>query len=317
MGGSLDPVVAHARNLVRSNLGLAPGGALVVAVSGGADSLALAAVTAFVARKSSWVARAVVIDHGLQPGSGDVAAEAASQVKALGLTASVVKIEVTGPGGIEAAARAARQKALRAAAGDRTPILLGHTLDDQAETVLLGLGRGSGPRAIMGMRPVNPPWHRPFLTLRRSQTEAICRAHQLDWWQDPHNVDPRFRRVRVRREVMPLLEDVLGEGVAESLARTASLLREDAETLDFLAAQVRTDDIAELKKMGAGVRTRTLRLLALSAGAHGGELSAQHITALDRFVMSWNGQRRIELPGGVSAVREGNRLTFITTPVAG
>ena len=120
-------------------------------------------------------------------------------------------------------------------------MLLAHTLDDQAETVLLGLGRGSGPRSIAGMRPYDPPWCRPLLGVRRAVTHGACAELGLTPWHDPHNADPRFTRVRLRTEVLPLLEDVLGGGVAEALARTAAALREDAEVLDDLAARATGD----------------------------------------------------------------------------
>ena len=146
------------------------------------------------------------------------------------------RVRVGAAGGPEAAARAARYRALADAAGDGTAVLLGHTLDDQAETVLLGLGRGSGPRSIAGMRPVDGRWLRPLLGVRRETTRAACTAEQLAYRDDPHNADPRFTRVRLRREVLPLLEDTLQGGVAAALARTAELLRDDLDALDDLAA---------------------------------------------------------------------------------
>ena len=104
-------------------------------------------------------------------------------------------------------------------------MLLAHTLDDQAETVLLGLGRGSGARSIAGMRPYDPPWCRPLLGVRREVTHAACVELGLNVWHDPHNSDRRFTRSRLRSEVLPLMEEVLGGGVAEALARTATALR--------------------------------------------------------------------------------------------
>jgi tRNA(Ile)-lysidine synthase len=207
----------------------------LVACSGGADSLAL--VAACVAeRPGGPPVHAVVVDHGLQPGSAERAHRTVELLVALGAEASVRPVRVTGPGGLEAAARRARYAALRAARPARdSPVLLGHTLDDQAETVLLGLGRGSGPRSIAGMRVWDPPWLRPLLDLPRTLTRAACRALELPVWDDPHNTDARFTRVRLRHEVLPLLEDVLAGGVAAALARTAAQLREDCDALDALA----------------------------------------------------------------------------------
>lgn len=317
MGGALDPAVATGRNLVREALiDLETGSRLVVGVSGGADSLALAAVTAFIASRESYELEAVVVDHGLQDGSADIAARAVEQLAGLGVDARVIRVEVGRVGGPEAAARTARLEAL--AGADADAVLLAHTLDDQAETVLLGLGRGSGPRSISGMAARDGLWRRPFLGLRRADTEQICRAHGLDWWIDPHNSDPAYRRSRLRAEVMPLLEDVLGGGVAEALARTAAQLRTDTAYLDALAAKIADPlDVQTLADLPPALRSRVLRRDALDAGADPAALAAHHIDGLDRLVTHWHGQRRVELPGGVSATRTGPSLSFVSTPVGG
>lgn len=208
----------------------------VVGCSGGADSLALLAAT--VAVRDGPV-HAVVVDHGLQDGSAERAARTAELAEELGAHAAVHTVRVEGRGGPEAAARRARYAALRAARPDPdSPVLLGHTLDDQAETVLLGLGRGSGARSLAGMRSWDPPWLRPLLGVRRATTRAACTELGLPVWDDPHNDDPRFTRVRLRREVLPLLEDVLAGGVAPALARTAAQLREDGDALDAAADEL-------------------------------------------------------------------------------
>jgi tRNA(Ile)-lysidine synthase len=317
MGGALDPVVADGRRRLRVALDdLSPGSRVEVALSGGADSLALAACLSFVAPQAGWLAGAVVVDHGLQPGSADVAARAAEQATGLGLDADIVTVEVGSEGGPEAAARDARYAVLRARPVDA--VLLGHTLDDQAETVLLGLGRGSGPRSLAGMAVADGLMRRPFLGLRRADTERICAASGLPWWTDPHNADPGFRRNRLRHEVLPLLEDVLDGGVAEALARTADQLRADTAVLDELAAEVADPcDIPMLAAMAPALRSRVLRRAALEAGADGSELAAVHLGELDRLVTDWRGQERIELPGRISASRVGDALHFAPTPVAG
>lgn len=319
MGGALDPAVAAGRNHVRRVLAdLGAGSRVLVGVSGGADSLALAAATAFVARREAWRVSAVVVDHRLQAGSGEVATAAAEQLASLHVDAGVVTVDVGAEGGPEAAARTARLGALAAAAtqAGADAVLLAHTLDDQAETVLLGLGRGSGPRSIAGMAERDGLWRRPFLTLRRSDTEQICRASGLTWWVDPHNSDPAYRRSRIRSEVMPVLEDVLGGGVAAALARTADQVRADNELLDELAARV--DDVHDVRALAAlppALRSRVLRRAALDAGADPSALGAVHLAELDRLVTDWHGQQRIELPGGVSAARTGPSLSFVATPV--
>ncbi|GAA3523811.1 tRNA lysidine(34) synthetase TilS [Aeromicrobium panaciterrae] len=313
----LDPAVAAGRNLVRRALAdLGPGSRVVVAVSGGADSLALARVTAFVAGQESWDLRAVIVDHQLQDGSADVVERTAKQLAAIGIDAEAVTVDVGTDGGPEAAARSARYAVLGAQQADA--VLLAHTLDDQAETVLLGLGRGSGPRSIAGMAEVNGVFRRPFLQLRRSDTEQICRATGLTWWTDPHNADPAYRRVRVRTEVMPVLEDVLGGGVAEALARTADQVRADGAHLDAIADAVEQPlDIATLAALPDVIRSRVLRRTALDAGVNPSELAAVHLAEIDRLVTDWHGQLRIELPGGVACVRVGDSLAYVTTPVGG
>ncbi len=314
---TLDPAVAAGRNLVRASLAdLGAGSRVVVAVSGGADSLALAAVTAFVADREAWQLSAVVIDHQLQSGSAGVAAQAAQQLESIGVDCQVVAVEVGRAGGPEAAARSARYAVLEALEADA--VLLAHTLDDQAETVLLGLGRGSGPRSIAGMSPYNGIFRRPFLQLRRCDTEQICQATQLSWWVDPHNSDPSYRRVRIRSEAMPLLENVLGGGVAEALARTADQVRADGDYLDGLSATIATPlDIATLQALHPALRSRVMRRTALAAGADPSALAASHLAELDRLITDWHGQLRIELPGGVACVRVGDCLTYVTTPVGG
>jgi tRNA(Ile)-lysidine synthase len=237
--------VAEVRRAVRTLLDeVSVAGHLAVAVSGGADSLALAAATAQLADRRGLILHGLIVDHRLQPGSADVAARAAKQLHGLGFPeVHVLDVDVRGPGGLEAAARKARYAALREALpAPDSLVLLGHTRDDQAETVLLGLGRGSGARSIAGMRRLDPPWARPLLDVPRAVTAAACADLGLDSWQDPHNADPGFARVRLRHEVLPLLEDVLQGGVASALARTAAQLREDAEALDAIAERVLAQD---------------------------------------------------------------------------
>jgi tRNA(Ile)-lysidine synthase len=306
------PAVAQLRSAVRPALA---GPGVLVACSGGADSLALAAAVAFeAARQDGCPYGLVTIDHGLQDGS----AEQAQRVAALGYElgfdpVEIVRVEVGTAGGPEAAARAARYRALDAVAEslDRH-VLLGHTLDDQAETVLLGLGRGSGARSISGMRARSGRYRRPLLGIRRTTTEAACRALGLAWWDDPHNADPALQRVRLRREVLPLLEDVLQGGVAEALARTAAQLQDDQDALAGPAlatlARVSGDELPVelLDAMPKAVRTRVLRHWALAGGAV--EVTAAHVERLDALVTHWRGQRRIALPGGVGVRRRSDRL---------
>ncbi|MFC5286792.1 tRNA lysidine(34) synthetase TilS [Actinokineospora guangxiensis] len=306
-----DPAVADVRRAVRVLLSAAAPERVAVAVSGGADSLALVAAAAHVRPG----VEALIVDHRLQEGSDKVAAAVAEQVGALGVQAKVLTVTVEGPGGTEAAARRARYAALRAAAGEAI-VLLGHTRDDQAETVLLGLGRGSGPRSIAGMRPLDPPWGRPLLDLPRTTTAAACAALGLTPWQDPHNSDSRFTRVRLRAEVLPLLEDVLQGGVAAALARTATQLRDDLHALDTLAADLlaRAGEegelgVAHLTPAPPALRRRALRAWLLQAGVP--ELTDAHLRSCDDLVGAWRGQGGVALPGGFVARRAHGRLSCV------
>ena len=286
---------------------------MAVAVSGGADSLALAAAVAWVAPRLGLQAGAVTVDHQLQDGSAQRACAVAQTCAGLGLDpVGVETVSVGREGGPEAAARAARYDAL-ARAADRmgaSVVLLGHTLDDQAETVLLGLARGSGARSLSGMAERSDRYLRPFLGLRREVMRAACAAAGLVPWEDPHNVDHAFTRVRARRQALPALEAAIGPGVAEALARTAQLLRADADALDDWAKSVDSLAVADLVGLPAAVRARVLRRAAVAAGALAGELTAGHVHDLDRLITEWHGQRPVSLPGGLVGARECDTLVF-------
>ncbi|KZM79436.1 tRNA lysidine(34) synthetase TilS [Cellulosimicrobium sp. I38E] len=356
MGGPA-PVVATARRAVRRTLGdLRPGDLVLVACSGGADSTALAAATAFVAPRLGLRAGAVVVDHGLQAGSAGVAADAADRCRGLGLDpVEVRRVVVPASGdGPEADARAARYAALDAAATEHgaAAVLLGHTLDDQAETVLLGLARGAGARSLAGMAPRRGVHRRPLLALRRAETEAVCRTLGLVWWDDPTNGPAASGdapgapgtaalplRSQVRARVVPALVDVLGPGAVPALARTADLLRDDADLLDALAADllatalVASPDDGERGPAASGaesvvldaevlasahpaLRRRALRSAALRAGCPASDLFAVHVDALDALVTAWRGQGPVHLPGDLRATRACGRLSLgrETTP---
>lgn len=329
--GAVRGFLAHAETA-----GALAGRQVVLAVSGGADSLALAALAVPLARRAGLTAHGVVVDHRLQDDSARVAERAAEQVRGLGAdTTRVLPVSVAGRGGLEAAARRARYAALRDAAPGAL-VLLGHTQDDQAETVLLGLGRGSGPRSIAGMRPLEVPWGRPLLGVSRSTTEAACAALGLAHWSDPHNADPAFARVRLRTEVLPLLEQVLRGGVRAALARTAGQLREDLDLLDDLAAELRaaaaghpesgpesdpeSDSAPAAEQLDAEVlaaapgplRRRALRGWLLDAGVR--ELTEAQIRCVDELVSAWRGQGGVSLPGGLVAGRSHGRLTVVAPP---
>ena len=304
---------------------LAPGALVLVGLSGGADSLALAAATAFEAPRSGYRAGAVIVDHGIQSGSDAVARRAAGQAAGLGLDPVLVeRVRVDVHGGPEAAARAARHAAFDRALAETgaARILLAHTLDDQAETVLLGLARGSGPSSLQGMLPDTGRLLRPFLGLRREQTRAFCADSRLDPWEDPHNDDPSYTRVRARSVVLPVLERELGPGVAEALARTAEQLREDDEALDGLALEWAQElvsqtedgavalDVRGLAADPAALRQRIIRLVV--SAEFGVALTRTHTLAVAALITDWHGQGPVDLPG-VRVVRQNGLLTFHPT----
>jgi tRNA(Ile)-lysidine synthase len=326
----LDPARAAVRLAVRRYPAADWGDPMLVACSGGADSLALLAAAVFEAHKAGVRVVGVVVDHGLQDGSTEHTGRVVDQMASLGAdeTASIRVTVDPGPYGIEAGAREARYAALAQLAQHfgASLVLLGHTLDDQAETVLLGLTRGSGGRSLQGMRAhyrdeSGTTFARPLLGLTRQQTEDACRADSITWWEDPHNADPRFTRSRIRHTVLPVLERELGPGVAAALARTADQLRADADALDTLAEaaleEVRRDEglsVDALAGLAPAIRTRVLRLAAVAAGAVPAELFHAHVVEMDRLVTDWHGQKWVDLPGHLRAVRRAGLLAFDPQP---
>lgn len=330
----LTPAIADVRRAVRETLtGIADGALVLVGLSGGADSLALAAATAFEAPRAGIRAGAIVVDHQLQPGSAEVASRAASQASALFLAPVLVRqtdARRVGPGGVgaggsrgngpEADARDARYGAFRDVLAETgaVGILLAHTLDDQAETVLLGLARGSGPTSLRGMSEVNGRYLRPLLGIRRAATRQACVDAGLEPWDDPQNLDHAYTRVRVRNVVLPTLESELGPGVAEALARTAAQLREDADALDEMILET-IEDICEPAEAGIAVsvgaltanppalRHRIIRYVVQSE--FGVALERVHVEAVARLVTDWHGQKPLDLPG-VRVARQNGMLVF-------
>lgn len=326
---SLSPAIAEIRLAVRTALADLPeGSTVIVALSGGADSLALTAATTFEARGRGIRVLSVTVDHGLQDGSAHVASTAAVAAEGLGVDDALqtrVEVDRSSGTGTEAAARDARYTALAGIArGERaSAVLLGHTLDDQAETVLLGLARGSGATSLQGMAPSREDedglrWIRPLLGVRRETTRAFCAASDLTPWNDPHNLDGRFARVRVRERVLPVLEAELGPGIAEALVRTAEQLREDAEAFDEMIHET-IEDIVEHAEAGisvsvaalaanpAALRNRIIRLVVDSE--FGVSLTRTQTTEVARLVTDWRGQGPIDLPE-CSAARAGGRIVF-------
>ena len=319
----LHPAVAAVRVPVRAALsGLDAGEVVAVACSGGADSLALASAAVFEGRRRGLRIVGVCVDHGLQAGSADQAERVVVQLARMGVDETVtvrVQVDATSGLGPEAAAREARYAVLEEVAARLSArlVLLGHTLDDQAETVLLGLARGSGGRSLQGMRATFGVFARPLLDVRRVDTVTACQVEGLEFWDDPHNHDSAFTRVRVRERVLPVLEDELGPGIAEALARTAAQLREDTLLLDELSSALLAEAgregglaVVTLAPAPPALRHRALHRGALAAGVPASELTRGHVLEVDRLLVGWRGQRWVDLPGHLRALRRDGLLVF-------
>ena len=308
------------RLAVRAELSdLNAGDTVLVAVSGGADSSALAAGLLAEAKEKALRPIAVIIDHALQPNSADVAMNTKAELAKAGYTnieIKRIKVEVTD--GMEASARRARYAALNeiAESTSAVAIFLGHTKDDQAETVLLGLARGSGTRSLSGMAERIDKYRRPLLSITRSQTEAACKEVGIKYWNDPHNQSMEYARVRVREKVLPLMEAEIGPGIADALTRSAKILRDDADALDQWAEEVLDEmdpiemDIETLASLPRAIRSRVIRKAIYLAGAPSGSLSAEHLEPVEALVTAWKGQGAVSLPGGVTVARISGRLSL-------
>ena len=308
------------RLAVRSELeDIAAGESVLVAASGGADSSALAAALLLECKTKSIKVIALIIDHGLQKNSADVTHETKRTLSKIGyenIEIRRVSVEITD--GLEASARRARYQALNDVANSHNAVavFLGHTKDDQAETVLLGLSRGSGSRSLSGMAARVDRYRRPLLAITRAQTEAACEEAGIKFWQDPHNQSMEFTRVRVREVVLPTMEKEIGPGISDALARSAKLLRDDADALDSLSDEIFSElepeslDISRLESQPRAIRTRILRRAIYLAGAPQGSLSAEHIEPVEALITAWKGQGAISLPGGVTVARISGRLSL-------
>lgn len=308
------------RLAVREEIGdLAAGDTVLVAASGGADSSALAAALLLETKDLAIKPVAVIVDHALQPNSADVAQEAKRQLSKIGyVNIEIRRINFEITDGVEASARRARYAALNeiATALDARAIFLGHTKDDQAETVLLGLARGSGTRSLAGMARRIDKYRRPLLGITRADTESACEEIGIKFWRDPHNQSMEFARVRVREKVLLMMETEIGPGIADALVRSAKLLRDDADALDDWAEEVIDEldptelEIATLIDLPRAIRTRVIRRAIYLAGAPAGSLSAEHIEPVEALVTAWKGQGAVSLPGGVTATRISGRLSL-------
>lgn len=325
----LTPAMADTRRAVRENwfaAGVVEGDTVLAAVSGGADSMALAAAAVFEGGRLGVRVGAIVIEHGLQEVTKTVAADVAARLRELGLApVAVVPVTVAtgaGSGGVEAAARDARYAALASAAREHSArfVMLGHTLNDQAETVLLGLARGSGLKSIAGMAPVDGIWLRPLLGLARITTELACEGARIEIWNDPANGQKDFARVRVRQDVLPVIEAELGPGIAQALARTAELVQTDLVYLESQAEAAFKDLVRvhatsvtiDAKELGAIPLAISSRVIHRTLSLFGATISKTHVDEVMQLVLNWHGQKELTVPGA-RVVRQEGELFFKST----
>lgn len=321
MSQAATSAVVEIRSAVRNEvLTCNAGDVIIVACSGGADSLALSYALVKEAKKNAVEVVGVTIDHQLQPASSEQARKVLAQLEEMGISRSeIIPVTVDRVDGMEASARRVRYLALDDA-GQRygaTKIFLGHTRDDQAETVLLGLARGSGTRSLSGMAERSGKYVRPFLSITRETTLAACKEANLQPWEDPHNQDRQYLRVRARLDALPALEKSIGPGISAALARGAALLRDDADALDQWAAgefqklDPKSIPVEDLVRLPRAVRTRIIRAGIYASGAPAGSITAEHVAAVEALVTSWHGQGEVSLPGGVKARRLSGRLSLL------
>ena len=323
----------------------------IIAVSGGPDSLALAAAAA--AEKLD--AYVVSIDHGLQEGSREVSERAIAQVREWGLKGQVVPVTVTketvkktlkdsvkksaenaAEQSLEAAARHARYQALGEIAGDR-PILLAHTGDDQAETLLLGLlrGKASAMREISDYQ--GHTLLRPLLPIRREHTVGACTELEVEAWNDPHNADVAFRRVAIRRRVLPLLDEIVGGDATAPLIRAAELIREDDDYLQSLAKMPSgfaagrgreetptkqkisttettpepTPEPPSLEITALGPKPLARRAIAEFLHRHGAQVTARTLAASIALIDDWHGQGAVSVGNRLELARQAGKLVLL------
>ena len=291
---------------------------ILIGVSGGADSMALAVATLLECKTAGVDLVAIVIDHQLQDLSALVAERTHTELLRIGFeSVEIIPVVVDLLDGMEASARRARYQAFEVAISKYQPdyFFLAHTKNDQAESVLLGLARGSGTRSLSGIAEVNGLYVRPILDIDRSTTEATCTENGISPWVDPQNSDLHYARVRVRNAVLPVLEANLGPGISDALARSARILREDADALDLLATQfLLGGDPLEVEKLALlpkAIRIRVLRMAIYAAGAPEGTLTADHLAPVEALITDWHGQGEISLPGGVKVARISGRLSLL------
>ncbi len=295
-----------------------PADLILVGCSGGADSIALVWSASVVCKRLNLNLGVVIVDHQLIAESNQVAENTKKQCAEFGINQIIVKkIKVVLENeGLESAARKARYEAFEEVIKDTNAkaLMLAHTQDDQAETMLMRLTRGSGAKSLSAMSEVSGKYLRPFLHVRKFEIKDALEKEDIKYWNDPANSNSDFLRVKVRNELIPKLIEVLGDSVVEALDRTSMLLKNDNDILDQIALNHYQENrqllISKLEDLPSAIRTRVIKLAALDAGVNPGPFSFEHIEAIDALVTNWHGQSHIDLPGFVQASRVNETIRF-------
>ena len=306
------------KNFLKNTPDTAPIG---IGCSGGADSLALLAGLSTIYRnRRSQQVHVVIIDHQLQSVTAEVAQTTADYAKAYGFIPHIVQVNVaTTKEGVEAAARTARYDAFETIIKQENlqKFFLAHTMNDQAEQVLLGLLRGSGTRSLSGIRETRDTYARPFLnSLTRSDTEAVCFEANLDYWNDPHNQSEEYARV-VARQFLTEMSGKLKQDFVRPLAKSAQISSEDSEALDFYVLKEYSHfeashswSVADIEALPKSVRVKLYKLKLSEMGSHTDSLTFLLLNRVDEFVTDWRGQKEVNFSNGVAVARKNNEIIF-------
>lgn len=322
VGGPGFDVVERAAAAI-DRYGMLEPGPLVVAVSGGPDSICLFDVLVRLASRYSVQPVVAHVDHALSEESDRIAARVGHFAAEGGFDAHVARAaDLQGPN-LQARARAFRYEFFEIVAGKvgATRIATGHTLDDRVETTLARLIHGAGTRGLAGLPPVEDDRIRPLIALRRSETRIYCEQRGLEYWVDPANEDRRFERVRVRQDVMTAIEQAWGEGAIEAMGRSVELLRDDAQLLESLAtsvhrelAQEREKDVSfpldRMVELPRALRRRVLERAVGEIRDRAGGIEA----VVDALEKDFRPGARFSVASGIEIVIEGGRVTVSRMP---
>ena len=291
-----------------------------VGCSGGADSSAiLLGLSTIYKNSNAKKVHVVIVNHQLQEITDTVSLNTAKLAESYGFNAHIVPVAINSTeGGAESAAREARYEAFNCMIQqyDIRAFLIGHTKNDQAEQVFLGMLRGSGTRSLSGIPEIRGIFIRPFLNeLSRKDTQQVCVENEVDYWCDPHNDSLMYKRVAVRKLIQET-EKSAEQNIVDSLVRTAQISAEDAEALDFYAnSAIQQLDktgwlVKDLQQFPQAVRKRAYRIKLASLNAKSDSLSFKIVAQIDNLITDWTGQGAVSVSNRITAQRENSKIVF-------